>query len=313
MSKSKVTMVREWLRKETSYDNNSSTLFTQKQEWDINSIIETLTDAGSIELRLPLMRKCIEHLKLHKYPTSSLHLLTKIIETYPTRSTMSHIPARWTIIGHLQDELNLLTYFFNNVKYFKQMNMNTDDNTLTNFRSKESAIDPVIFIIAAYVRDHEIKYNIKSNKVVPTEVIQIIILYYTPPLEQSKIRLQFLLFMLKQNPSIKLTEQCINTLWKAFIVNALTLQERDVAFLSIKKLVHAGRPLKYIYLRDGVPEILFTKYIIQYMNPKNTSQRAYECFERYFVFVNCQKQLLQMVANNKEFMVNNYDNLIGLD
>eukprot|EP01084_Bolivina_argentea_P320328 555774_1 len=230
-------------------------------------IKECLSSIFSQELRLPTMQKCIENITKHKSVCSSLQLLVKIIELYPTTTHMSNEPVRWTIIGHLHDEAKLLDHFFNNIKYFKE-----NINNINEIKAK--------------------------NKLYLNEI---------------KERLQFLQYVLSNNHTIKLNEKYANILWESFIVNALIQKERELTFNSFKKMVHSGRPIKYIYLQEKVPEILFTNHIMKDIKIINMTQPAYECFERYFQFVNCQKNFLQMLENNKQFMVNNYDNLIGLD
>merc|ERR1712176_744045 len=78
-------------------------------------------------------------------------------------------------------------------------------------------------------------------------------------------------------------------------------------------MVHSARKASNIYLDEGVAEMLFTKHMMVDINVNEMKLAAYECFERYFVFINCQKNHLQMLLSNKSFMVNNYDDLIGFD
>eukprot|EP01084_Bolivina_argentea_P040163 74219_1 len=300
-----------WLDKEVS-STNDSTLFTKKQQYDEMTIIETLQHPHCMVLRLPMMEKCIQHLRNHKYVVSALKLFIKIIELYPKYSHGVSEVLQDAIIGEFH-ERNLLHHFFDDVQYFKQMKINSDNTNekyskVCNFRLKETSIDPVIIIVTAFIRHHEMQCN---TKFIPSEIIPIIIQYYTPSLNDTKQRLYFLQHICSNNHNIKLSQRNINIFWDAFIVNALTLQERNAAFVKLKNMVHAGRSLRYIYLKKGVGEMLFDK-MIQYIDAKNISEAMYKCFERYFVFVNCQKWFLQMCSSNT-LIVNNYHNLVGLD
>lgn len=77
-------------------------------------------------------------------------------------------------------------------------------------------------------------------------------------------------------------------------------------------MVRTVKPKK-AYLEEGVPQSIFTKKMMVDMRPESMTKDAYECFEKYFVYVNCEANHLQMLEFNKKFMVNNYDELIGLD
>eukprot|EP01084_Bolivina_argentea_P313674 543215_1 len=199
---------------------------------------------------------------------------------------MGNEPVRWTIIGHLHDEAKLLDHFFDDVKHFKEI---AAQGTKDEQKQQNK-----------FVNDEQ-----QNNVCIAPSKIKY--------LDEIKERLQFLQYVLLNNHTIKLTEDHANTLWESFVVNALTLKERELTFGSFKKMVHSGRPLKYIYLQEAVPEILFTNHMMIDIATENMTLPAYDCFERYFVFVNCQKNHLQMLYSNKAFMVNNYDHLIGLD
>ena len=257
-------------------------------------IKDCLSSIFSQELRIPTMNKCIENLKEHKSVCSSLQLLVKIIELYPTTTHMSSEPVRWTIIGHLDDSAKLLDHFFSDVKYFKD-NASKKININNNNDEEKKADD-----VQRFKNDDKINNLIMGNGKFKY-------------LDEVKERLQFLQYVLQENHTIKLTEEHANILWESFVVNALTLKEREGTFGSFKKMVNAGRPRKYLYLQEGVPEKIFTNQMMKDISIESMTQSAYDCFERYFVFVNCQKNHLRMMESNKQFLVNNYDNLIGLE
>ena len=201
---------------------------------------------------------------------------------------MSSETVRWTIIGHLDDSAKLLDRFFSDVKYFKESarkSLSVD----TNEEEKKT-------------EDNDDKIN---NRIIGNGKFKY--------LDEIQERLTFLEYILSNNSGTKLSAEYANIFWQSFVVNALTIQGREAAFISLKKMIHTGMSLNDINLQENVAEIVFTKHMIQDMKIENMTQSGYDCFERYFVFVNCQKKYLEMLGSNKFFVVNNYYDLVGLE
>ena len=131
-------------------------------------------------------------------------------------------------------------------------------------------------------------------------------------LQEIQERLKFLQFVLSQCAAIGMTEEHAVTLWDSFVVKALTLKERELTFKAFQKMVRCVRPKK-VFLQDGVATSIFTKKMMVDIHPEFMTKDSYECFDKYFVFVNCEANHMQMLEFKKSFMVNDYDSLIGLD
>jgi len=200
---------------------------------------------------------------------------------------MSNEPVRWTIIGDLEDNSKVLEHFFNDLKQFKtSAHLKITNSSIIN--DVESGANDTAINHLYVTKFSKYKY-----------------------LEEIEERLNFLQYIVSNNHTIKLTEHYADILWTSFIVNALSMKERELTFKAFRRMVYAGRST--IYLQDEVPQILFTKHMMQDLQIASMTLSAYECWERYFVFVNCGAQHLQMLENNKSFMVNSYEQLVGLD
>ena len=72
------------------------------------------------DLRMGILERCVENVSNHKSVAISLQLLVKIVEHYPKHSQLESEQERWTVVGHLTHDLNLMAHFFNDivVKYF---------------------------------------------------------------------------------------------------------------------------------------------------------------------------------------------------
>ncbi|ETO31823.1 hypothetical protein RFI_05294, partial [Reticulomyxa filosa] len=249
-----------------------------------NMLKEVLNAYYSRELRLPTLIKCVTNLADHKSVVSSIQILKKIVETYPSTSSLSDEAERWTIIEHLNTDFSMMKNFFADIQYFKEK---------ANAKAKE----------VRSACEHKEDYHTAINQMKCIPGARFVYL------DEIKERLDFLDFVLNQS-KIRFKKEHIDTIWDAMVVNCLTPEEREEAFKWFRKLM-AGSQQKS--LEDDIPEHLFINKFLKDMTPESMTLPAYDSFEKFFLLVNHNKKNIQMVDNEKSFYVTNYDDLIGVD
>ena len=67
------------------------------------------------DLRMGILERCVENVSNHKSVAVSLQLLVKIVEHYPQHSQLESEQERWTVVGHLTNDLKLMEHFFDDI------------------------------------------------------------------------------------------------------------------------------------------------------------------------------------------------------
>ncbi|ETO14021.1 Ubiquitin carboxyl-terminal hydrolase family protein [Reticulomyxa filosa] len=249
-----------------------------------NLLKDVLNLYYSRELRLPTLMKCASNLTEHKSVVSSLQILEKILELYPTSATATDDMDRWTVVEHLNSEFKLIQNFFEDINYFKEK---------AHAKAKE----------LRKVCESDTEYFAMINQMKCINGARFTFL------DEIKERLSFLDCILEQS-HIRLKKQHIDIIWDAMIVNCLTPEEREEAFKWFRKMMVGNR---YKSLDDDIPEHLFIQKFLKDITAESMSSSAYDSFERFFLFVNRTKGYIQIVDGGKWFYVTDFDNLIGVD
>ncbi|KAL6057498.1 USP domain-containing protein [Balamuthia mandrillaris] len=223
-------------------------------------------------IRQNYMERCVNNLQQQTSVPQSLQLLQKIIETHYEKSTEKEVDTRSHVISWLDDNLQLCSLFFAD---------------LVDYKTKAKATAQ---------RFMDTPHDLNEQNLVGCH----------PHRLQISERLQFLDYILGNSPLTLSTERA-DEFWSSLITEALTSDERDLAFGWLET---ARNRRAFPLLSDETTEYIFTKKIPS-LDFSALSVKGFGLFEFYFRYMNWKNKSFEETPQ-KDYCVLSFD-LMGLD
>ena len=120
--------------------------------------------------------------------------------------------------------------------------------------------------------------------------------------EDLKKRLEFLKYMYKQGQELFSIKQ-IAIIWNIFVVNAVSEAESEMVFQWFGSLIGINeiKALSFEILLS-----IFSDFILL-LNPKEINLAGYRCFEKYFIYINKELDILKYHSIDANFQVIKFD------
>jgi hypothetical protein len=192
------------------------------------------------------MDNCMNNVNQGKSVPQSIELLQKILDEFPAKKR-----KRATTIEALDQKYKILKVFFTDVVKYKQ--------AMTEKAQKEQAKNKGVDVNKILV--DKSKYSHLTH------------------LDQVQLRLNFLSY-LRANSSVvdQMNTEQIDTLWNAFITQALSSEEMEITFKWLEDFISGGT------LPETVVQHLFDKMLK--MDCSVLTKAGFTVFERFFIFIN---------------------------
>ncbi|ELR15597.1 ubiquitin domain containing protein [Acanthamoeba castellanii str. Neff] len=240
-----------------------------------DNLVELLKLELVAPVRTTYTERCAENLMKSVCMPQSLELLIKIVETNPKK-------GRKKVVDALARKYKLLDAFFADLQKYKREVHSAEESEDDGGKKKKKK---------------------KKNKG------RVVLMRY-PHMQQIKIRLSFLEFLLV-NSSSTLTAAQVDVLWDNLITNALVPEEREACFAWLEKS-SANKPDGFVAFDESVIQHLFVDKMAQ-MDCTLLNQAGFNVFHRYFLAINEKKDRLKRVDKATDELYVASPDLIGID
>lgn len=197
--------------------------------------------------RIPVMIQCVEKIRENKAVIQSIQIIKKLLSNFFVYSTPTEPTSRGTIVEMLIRDHEVLVAFFDNLKHFKSLAINS------------------------------IKSEDQKNAVVSDR---------TPYKDQIEIRLNFLHTLLTSSLTVTLTQKQMDTLWELLLQNSLCAAERECFLKWLGDVTESQSQGKKIFDDSDVHQFFLEKVANLTNEYFEMSPEGFTVFKSYFLLVN---------------------------
>eukprot|EP00124_Ichthyophonus_hoferi_P002249 Ihof_evm1s146 gene=Ihof_evmTU1s146 len=249
----------------------------------LNSIVELVSTPALESFRMELLRRGIYAVDNHTSSPEHLEAMMKVLNTFPTGSKSgkkNQLSSLTKTVCLLEKKYNLLTTVISDLEYYKSKARAILNRKQVQKKKK----------FEAYGGDSpEISNEIINNTILTDDETG------RPHLQQVKVRLRFLEFLLTQTPLVLHQEQ-VDKLWQLCMTETFTAQETWTFFSWCEHLMVGQSSGDQNYpdftaFEDLVTEHLFVNKMKE-LEFDEINATSYRLFERFFYHVNAKKNKL---------------------